>query len=490
MCNSFSLAQVGVNSTVIDASAALDVQYGTSPKGLLTPRMTTDQRNGIANPATGLLVFDTDLKSFYYNEGTPTAPAWTIINSGAAGRTNFKRIKSIADLAAEKVGSTYVLKTDTYYEINGPIAVDFPIDLNNAYIVGLDANEDKLVRSEGTLFSGTSGGTIKNLSLVGKETGQGATLFSLDGTATQAGVNAQNLLIRDCIVQQFTSIGIIKGFGLVFSSVVQYVGNGDGVIYDNITRLLLNNIGWFGNNGGTFEKYTGTFNLIQKLGGFMDLTAGTYGIDVQTNPKIIGDAVLESVVFTGDSVTGAKYVNKYTTGSYANFNFTNQWTVDSPGIPRESDGAATANLYKKNNATAMITNVSATDPGSAINTGNNGTIATNLFRFQANNAEQLTYTGKKSRAFQATATLSFNRKNITGNNTTFYVFYFVKISGSTITPLPETETYIDANRDQVVALPISGTIVLANGDSVQLYVKRISGNIAAIDVYSYNLSLK
>jgi hypothetical protein len=46
------------------------------------------------------------------------------------------------------VATTYKLDTGTlFFEINGTINVDLPIDLNNAYISGLDANEDKLVKS-------------------------------------------------------------------------------------------------------------------------------------------------------------------------------------------------------------------------------------------------------------------------------------------------------------------------------------------------------
>ncbi|MBI4647252.1 MAG: hypothetical protein HY738_11860 [Bacteroidia bacterium] len=47
-------------------SAMLDVKSLT--KGFLTPRLTTVQRTAISSPATGLLVFDTDLNSYYcYN---------------------------------------------------------------------------------------------------------------------------------------------------------------------------------------------------------------------------------------------------------------------------------------------------------------------------------------------------------------------------------------------------------------------------------------
>jgi len=44
-----------------DASALLDIKIGASPKGMLPPRMTTAQKDGISSPATGLFVYDTTL---------------------------------------------------------------------------------------------------------------------------------------------------------------------------------------------------------------------------------------------------------------------------------------------------------------------------------------------------------------------------------------------------------------------------------------------
>jgi hypothetical protein len=49
-------------------SAVLDV-YSTS-KGMLVPRMNTDQINLISAPANGLLVFNTDDNSFWFYNGT------------------------------------------------------------------------------------------------------------------------------------------------------------------------------------------------------------------------------------------------------------------------------------------------------------------------------------------------------------------------------------------------------------------------------------
>lgn len=73
----FSIAQVGINTPTPDASAALDVQSTT--QGMLIPRMTESQRDLIASPATGLLVYQTDgTAGFYFFDGT----AWTSLNGG------------------------------------------------------------------------------------------------------------------------------------------------------------------------------------------------------------------------------------------------------------------------------------------------------------------------------------------------------------------------------------------------------------------------
>lgn len=59
-----------------DNSAMLDVSDTT--RGMLVPRMTLIQRNLIADPATGLLIFQLDSDSgFYYNRGIPATPNWT-----------------------------------------------------------------------------------------------------------------------------------------------------------------------------------------------------------------------------------------------------------------------------------------------------------------------------------------------------------------------------------------------------------------------------
>ncbi len=65
-----SIAQVAINNdgSTPDASAMLDIKSTNS--GLLIPRMTNTDRDNIATPATGLMVFSTDDNVFYYYDGT------------------------------------------------------------------------------------------------------------------------------------------------------------------------------------------------------------------------------------------------------------------------------------------------------------------------------------------------------------------------------------------------------------------------------------
>jgi BclB C-terminal domain-containing protein len=82
------MAQVGIGTITPDGSAQLDVS--SSSKGLLMPRMTSAEREAIASPANGLLVYQTNAPAgfYFYQSGTwirlanvndtPTSPASAI----------------------------------------------------------------------------------------------------------------------------------------------------------------------------------------------------------------------------------------------------------------------------------------------------------------------------------------------------------------------------------------------------------------------------
>jgi len=72
---------LGLNNPTPDASSILDLT--ATNRGLLVPRMTTSQKTSITSPATGLLVFDTDLGDFHFYDGT----GWIPVGSTAANWT-------------------------------------------------------------------------------------------------------------------------------------------------------------------------------------------------------------------------------------------------------------------------------------------------------------------------------------------------------------------------------------------------------------------
>lgn len=68
-------AQVGIGTSEPDPSAILHIN--STSKGLLTPRMTALQRQNMASPANGMIVYQTnDEAGFYYNMGSPEVPNW------------------------------------------------------------------------------------------------------------------------------------------------------------------------------------------------------------------------------------------------------------------------------------------------------------------------------------------------------------------------------------------------------------------------------
>jgi hypothetical protein len=91
-----SIAQVGIGTTMPDASAALEIESTT--KGFLPPRMTASQRDAIATPALGLIIFCTDCA---FGEGElqiKLSSAWKNLTGGDV------KDQTISDLA---IGDTY-----------------------------------------------------------------------------------------------------------------------------------------------------------------------------------------------------------------------------------------------------------------------------------------------------------------------------------------------------------------------------------------------
>jgi hypothetical protein len=73
-------AQVGISATNTPPNASAMLDVSSTNKGLLPPRMSTAQRNAIASPADGLLVFDTNTQSYWYRRSS----TWTELPQSTA----------------------------------------------------------------------------------------------------------------------------------------------------------------------------------------------------------------------------------------------------------------------------------------------------------------------------------------------------------------------------------------------------------------------
>ena len=122
----FVQAQVAINSdgTAPDNSAMLDVK--STGSGFLPPRMTTVQRNAIASPATGLVVYDTDINSLFLQTGAAwvqlgTADTWGLYgNAGTSPLTAYVGTSDDNDLIFRRFNQRagYLGKTACSFGLN------------------------------------------------------------------------------------------------------------------------------------------------------------------------------------------------------------------------------------------------------------------------------------------------------------------------------------------------------------------------------------
>jgi len=125
-----ALAQnVGIGTNTPNNSAQLDIT--STNKGLLTPRMTQAQRNAIASPANGLLIYQTDnTPGFYFYNGT----GWSALNTG--GTTDL-----VLPYYSTYTGSLLGTKTAMRIDLLNPPAIynstAFASEVNNSSGIGM-----------------------------------------------------------------------------------------------------------------------------------------------------------------------------------------------------------------------------------------------------------------------------------------------------------------------------------------------------------------
>ncbi len=123
-------SQVGINTTTPDPSSILDITSTTG--GMLTPRLTTAERDLIVSPASGLLLYNTDEMAFnYYDNGSwqrliaansvNDYTGWAVYNdtqftSASPGVVAANTIYYLPNNAGSKIESQKPIDVVTFYD--------------------------------------------------------------------------------------------------------------------------------------------------------------------------------------------------------------------------------------------------------------------------------------------------------------------------------------------------------------------------------------
>lgn len=220
-------AQVGIGTNTPDDSAILDIE--AIDKGLLPPRMNTNQRDAIQNPSDGLLIFNTTTGSLnYYNQG------WFEMKGSALEGLVACNTITEGRLEGETPAASNVKSKIIYAKSNGT-----PYDaltIQSTGVTGLTASLDA-----GTFD--VNGGELE-FTITGTP----------QGTAGGDAIFAITIGGQSCFHKRVVEEKFVCGTSTVTAS------------YNNLpitygTKVGPNNTCWLDRNLGATEVYSGTGNV-------------------------------------------------------------------------------------------------------------------------------------------------------------------------------------------------------------------------------------
>jgi hypothetical protein len=288
---------VGIGTSTPDSSAVLELstQLLSSPKGFLTPRITTTQRNAITLPANGLLIFNTTTNQFEYNSGSAASPTWSPLLSNSSSGTVTSiglSLPSIFEVSGSPVTGSGTL-TATF--VNQPQNTVFagPASGVNAaptfrVLDALDIpNLDAGKITSGTLSiarGGTNTTATPTAGAVVYGTGT-AYAFSTVGTAGQV------LSSNGSGAPTFRSLSASD----ISSGTLSVSQGGTGAT--TVSGILVGN----GTNAFIGRSLTGTSNQISITNG--DGIAGNPTLSISTNPVLPGNVSSSGTLTAGTGLT-------------------------------------------------------------------------------------------------------------------------------------------------------------------------------------------
>jgi hypothetical protein len=248
-----STGAAGIGTTAPNASSLLEIKSTT--KGVLIPRMTLTQRNAIASPTTGLLIFQTNsTPGFYYYNGT----AWTAVTPKAKGW-------SLTGNAGTDSSINFLGTTDAH-----PLV--FRVNNKSAGYIDYSSANNTSFGYQGLLVNT---GTLN--------TAYGAYSLNANTTGHNNTATGYEALYHNTTGSDNTANGVYALTSNVTGDV--NTANGYRSLYFNTTGEQNTATGYAAleNNNGNYNSAHGTAALNNNIGGFYNTANGAYSLLLNTS---------------------------------------------------------------------------------------------------------------------------------------------------------------------------------------------------------------
>jgi hypothetical protein len=204
-------AQVAINNdnSPSDNSTILDIK--STSKGVLMPRMTALERNSIANPAKGLMVYCIDNDQYYVNKGTPASPNWVMLASQWITQPNGSDISYTSGFVGIGTGQPH-----HSLQVAGRISAAYGTSFNPTYVFDSGL--------ENTGFSSPAGYTIAFIN-----NGQESARINWNG---DFGLGTQNPQYRMDVMGDINTSGHLRQNGVAVVS-SQWSTLGSDILYQS-----------------------------------------------------------------------------------------------------------------------------------------------------------------------------------------------------------------------------------------------------------------
>ncbi len=299
-----STGSAGIGTTAPNASSLLEIKSTT--KGLLIPRMTIKQRNAIASPATGLLIYQTNsTPAFYYYSGT----AWQAVSATTS--------------------STWIVNGSNIYYNTGNVGIGLANPAYKLDVAGdINIKTGNAIRIAGTkvfsndapnqnLFVGNNADSSLNGGYNNTAVGPLSMNKNTNGNYNTA-LGANSLLVNTS-----GSSNTAVGEKAMYSNTTGYYNTafGSGALYKNVSannntaiglQSLYNNIGADNVAIGFKAAYANTSGYTNVAIGSQSLYSNTTGIN---NVAIGFGALYSNTTVSGNIAIGYNSMHANTSGS-------------------------------------------------------------------------------------------------------------------------------------------------------------------------------